>query len=92
MDTLEESVGRMLEGIGRVGRRNGAGGQFLAGRVLSASPLRVACPDGELGREDLWVNPALLAREGPALARGDRVALLTVDRQDYYLVCKAVRP
>lgn len=92
MDTLEESVGRMLEGIGRAGRRNGPGGRFLAGRVLSASPLRVVCPDGELGPADLWINEALLVPDCPALSKGDRVALLTGDGQDYYLICKAVRP
>lgn len=33
-----------------------------------------------------------LTRGKHALAKGDRVVLFTEDQQDYYLLCKAVRP
>lgn len=121
MDTLEESVGRMLEGMGRMSEGRQRPAQFVIGQVRSAVPLRVLCGAGELSRDDLWVNEALLpgwrprlageltgtgaygsvkvpvladqlARDGPGLAPGDRVVLFTEDGQDYYLVCKAVRP
>lgn len=125
MDAFEESVGRMLDGMARVGRRSRAPAQFVIGQVLAAGEkeLRVSCGGQELTREDLWVNEDLLpgwcprlkgtlngicsshggtvttpvkasqlTREDHALARGDRVILLTEDQQDYYLVCKVVRP
>lgn len=94
MESFEESVGRMLEGMAQVGKRGQAPAQFVIGQVLEAGEhtLRVVCGGQELGREDLWVNEALLAPGGRALARGDRVVLLTEDGQDYYLICKAVRP
>ncbi len=38
------------------------------------------------------VKASQLARAEHALTRGDRVILLTEDQQDYYLVCKVVRP
>lgn len=122
MDTLQESVGRMLEGIGRMGDGRQRPAQFVIGRVLAAGDgiLRVSADGQELNAEDLWVNEALLPGycpqlkatlpgsgwHGPctttveerqltrgkhALAKDDRVVLLTEDQQDYYLVAKVVR-
>ncbi len=38
------------------------------------------------------VKESQLTRGKHALAKGDRVVLLTGDQQDYYLICKVVRP
>lgn len=125
MDTLEESVGRIVEAMAETGRRQRRPAQFVVGKVLSAGEgvLRVFANGQELREEDLWVNEDLLPGYCPqlkgtiygtcsshggsvttpveeprltrgkhALARDDRVVLLTEDWQDYYLIAKAVRP
>lgn len=46
----------------------------------------VNCSYGSISR--MTVNKGTLTR--PPLAAGDRVLLLTADRQTYYLVCKVV--
>lgn len=124
MDTLEESVGRILDAMSEAGRRQRAPAQFVVGTVLEAGEgiLRVFANGMELKTEDLWVNEALLPGYCPqlkgtlsgtcsshggsvtvpvagteltrgkhALAKDDRVVLLTEDQQDYYVIAKVVQ-
>lgn len=124
MDTFEESVSRMLEGIAQAGRNQRSPAQFVIGQVLAVGEgvLKVLADGQELRTEDLWINEALLPGYCPqlkgtvygtcsshggrvttpveepqltrgrhALKAGDRVVLLTADKQDYYLICRAVR-
>ena len=50
-----------------------------------------------LDRDDLWINPQLNYQweedtgEAHLLRPGDRVVLLSLDNQAYYLICKVVR-
>ena len=48
-----------------------------------------SCPDGGTTTP---VAADQLTRGEFGLAEGDRVVLLTQDEQDYYLICKVVRP
>lgn len=94
MDTFEESASRILESMAEAGRRQQRPSQFAIGKVLEVSEtvLRVLTNNQELKTDDLWVNEALLPLGKHALAKDDRVVLLTEDWQFYYLICKVVRP
>ena len=65
--------------------------EFVIGEILSIGGGCLAVfAEGTTLREDrIWVNPDLLV--GADVQLGDRVVLLTSDRQVYYLICKAVR-
>lgn len=62
MDTIQESVGRMLDGLSSAVRRSQRPSQFVLGRVLAAGDgtLRVSCGGQELDEHDLWVNNSLV--------------------------------
>lgn len=47
---------------------------------------------GAMGAVTTKVEPGDLTRRGPALKAGDRVVVLSLDRQIYYILCKAVTP
>lgn len=69
------------------------------GQVLEAGrgTLRISCDGLQLELEDIWINPQLSFQwdfdNGNVnyLRKGDRVLLLTLDDQDYYLISKGVR-
>ena len=99
MDTLSESVGRIVSGMNRIARDGGAGNGVYLGSVLQAGGgnLRIACNGLQLSRQDIWLAPGLdygwTEDDGAdaKLRTGDRVILFTGDGQDYYLLTKAVR-
>ena len=78
--------------------------RLCTGVVSAAAPLTVQAEGLALTGRDLCVSASLLARtlrgtvDGKAasismpgeLGAGDRVLLLTVDGQTYYILCKAV--
>lgn len=75
------------------------GSSFRIGDILEAgrSKLRISCDGLVLEPDDLWLAPGLtyhwIADTGdPSFLRaGERVLLLSLDDQDYYLVSKAVK-
>lgn len=96
-------VGRVLA-AGEGELRVSANGQELAGEDLwiNEDLLPGHCPklkgilsgtcSSHGGDVTTPVQPFQLTRGGHALAKGDRVVLLTEDCQVYYLICKVVRP
>lgn len=95
-----DAVTALINQISRAVGEDMAGGCFCVGEVVRAGQGDLKIRRGELplDREDLYVNPTLDWRwtvdtGGTELLRaGDRVVLLTLDDQTYYLVCRAVRP
>lgn len=47
---------------------------------------------GAMGTATTKVEPGELTRQSPALKAGDRVVVLSLDRQIYYILCKVVTP
>ena len=99
MDSLEQSGGRIVSAIVKLGGKGQAPSPFRLGEVLEAGQgrLRVSCGGLQLEREDLYLAAGLDYQwtedtGGPELLRsGDTVALLSADEQTYYLVARMVR-
>lgn len=96
---MADPVNDLLDVITQIGQKD-RHSAFCVGTVLQAGggKLRIKRGGVPLERENLWVNEALdwawtedLGGRN-CLTPGDRVVLLTLDDQTYYLICKVVRP
>lgn len=96
---FDESMTAAVSALIQLGRRAAQPSACSIGEVLRAGngTLQVSCGELVLEPEDLYLAQGLDYRwsvdDGSALKlrRGDRVVLLSLDGQDYYLICKAVR-
>lgn len=99
MKTFEESMASLTESMLQAARSTQPGSAFRLGQVRRAGHgvLQVDCDGLLLDREDLWLAPPLSYTwtedngEYNLLRMGDRVVLLTQDKQDYYLLARVVR-
>ena len=97
--SFDESMSAAVSALIGLGRRAAPPTAFSVGEVLRSGngTLQVSCGELVLEPEDLYLAYGLDYRwridDGGAekLRRGDRVVLLSLDGQDYYLICKAVK-
>lgn len=84
---------------------NVAGAEISGGIYVNAALLSGSSRSWSLTGEELTISGGMtpasgpatgsglqLTAEGPAIAPGDQVLLLTLDDQTFYLLCKVVRP
>lgn len=98
MRTFEENMGRIAQSMGRAAQLVGSPSAFFVGTVTEAGQgrLRVSCGGLQLEPEDLYLAVGLdyhwtYDYGGENLLRkGDRVALLSQDGQDFYLLARMV--
>ena len=99
MKSFDESMTDLAASMARAAREAQTGSAFRLGKVRRAGHgvLQVDCDGLLLDREDLWLAPPLSYTwtedngEYNLLRTGDRVVLLTQDKQDYYLLARVVR-
>lgn len=91
-----EAAARLAQAVGGNGKASSA---FRLGlvRVAGGGQLCIDCDGLALECDDLWVDPRLNFHwtvdhgEAEHLRTGERVLLLTLDGEDYYLIGKAVK-
>lgn len=99
MRTFEESMAELAASIQTLARTAQQPGAFAIGDIQAAGQgrLRILCGGLQLEPEDLWLATGLDYKwsidtgADNLLRPGDRVVLLSLDGQDYYLMGKAVK-